>query len=232
MTRNRPIECQLTMNQIERYMGGHPVSDETMQALEEHLAECELCRRTVESQRNQLESPEPEVPTHAVVEIPEPVVAKPTSLANRVVTMIPGQVRTVTLSITLVVVLTGMSAIARNPSSVFGPKLADDPKKVVASDVERAKPAPKPQTKPVSLPKVTPAPKPAVTETPKATPKKTPALAPIPKKTVRPITTRRVKRTVRSKPAPQPRVRPKATPKPAPPSSGIRVYDAQGNLIR
>lgn len=232
MTRNRPIECQLTMNQIDRYMSGQPVSDETLRALEEHLAECDLCRRTVEAQRNELASPEPEVPTHAVVEIPEPAVTKPTSLANRLVELIPGQIRTVTLSITLVAVLMGMSAIARNPSSVFGPKLVEDNPTIVASDVERATPETKPQTNPVSQPKAAPAPKPAAPVTLQTTPKKTPALAPTPQKSVRPETKRRSTRPVRSKSTSSPRVRPKATPKPTSSGSGIRVYDAQGNLVR
>ncbi len=89
------LECQLAMAQLRRYLTGAALSDDALEALEQHLAECRDCQLEVAEKRQELAvknatvqpvhvatqsyAPQATIPTQAVVAIPDntQVKAKP-----------------------------------------------------------------------------------------------------------------------------------------------------------
>ncbi len=135
------IECQIVQAQLGRYLSGESFSHEAMRQLEDHIADCQICRQEVAVRRASLQSllgpstPEagrPEaligalresqaastktIPTHAVVEqvVPESVSLSPKRFSKPAM-----------FGSALAVVLIAMSYIGRNPTSIFGGRAAE-----------------------------------------------------------------------------------------------------------
>ena len=218
------LECQLAMAQLKRYLGGSKLSEEALEALEAHLVECPQCQMAVQLQQQKPSDTPKTTLTHAVVETPAPTPAPELTPEKPRFTMPKigwrGNGKTLTLSVSLAAVLITMSALASDPTKLFGERMLKPGQKLPAGKIST--PA---------------ADKPVVKAPPKAVepaPKEPPAPA-----VVEPDQTPKVRPTARrtpARPARQPKpvarqVTPKPKPKPA--SSGaIAVYDENGRLVR
>lgn len=149
------FECQLAKAQLARYLKGGAISDEALEALEAHLAECEDCQVEILKHRAEAAAQRPAqtAPQQAVVKSrpDEPPAQEPESetsskrskfnlrdaLLSKIQTL-PTNVRPIVLSSALALVLVLMSWIANDPTKVFGPRASADPKKVVASGVVKS----------------------------------------------------------------------------------------------
>lgn len=243
------LECKLAQVQLQRYLEGGPMSPEAVRALEEHLTSCPSCRATLAAETpSPKPAPIPETPvTHAVVETPAPTAEAPkTPWIRALVDRIPGRFRTLTLSIALAACLVAMSTFAKDPTQLLGPRASALPEKVVASEVvenpklhsaielERKALTESPAAKAAAA-------QPAASKPPAATPTPPkPESAPVKPTANKPAAVTPKARSVR-RPAPRrvastPRRAPQrraTAPAPAPRrSSGIAVYDANGNRIR
>lgn len=123
------LECQLAMAQFKRYSAGAKLSDEALEALESHLVDCPDCQKAVQALR-----PAPAASSHAVVETPAPTPARPEAptSAHQAPKASPfaiaqlkkasgqGNAKTLVLSISLGIVLVAMSALANDPTKLFG----------------------------------------------------------------------------------------------------------------
>ncbi len=217
------LECQLAMAQLKRYLGGSKLSEEALEALEAHLVECPQCQMAVQLQQQKPSDTPKTTLTHAVVESPAPTPA-PDLTADKPRFTMPkiawrGNGKTLTLSVSLAAVLITMSALASDPTRLFGERMLKPGQTLPAGKI----------TPPVSKPVVKTPPK-AVEPAPKEVP--APAVVePAPTPKIRPSARRTPARPARTtKPAAR-----KATPKPAaePASNGaIAVYDENGRLVR
>lgn len=128
----KDIECQLALMQLKRYLGGGALSDDSLRSLQSHLKECESCKQALQS--GQLNANPSPAPTHAVVNSkpskadPAPATPKDAMMQPAIkglaglMDKIPGNAKTLVLSIGLAGTLIGMSMIAKNPTSMFGPR--------------------------------------------------------------------------------------------------------------
>lgn len=149
------FECQLAKAQLARYLKGGAISDEALEALEAHLAECEDCQVEILKHRAEAaaQAPAPTAPQQAVVETKPQEPAAQESDAESItkrskfnlrdallakIQNLPTNVRPIVLSTALALVLVLMSWIANDPTKVFGPRASADPKKVVASGVVKS----------------------------------------------------------------------------------------------
>jgi hypothetical protein len=137
------IECQLVQAQLGRYLSGEAFSNEALSQLEDHIANCEICRQEVSVRRATLQSllgptfenaSRPDaligalneshapskmtVPTEAVV---EQVVPDRTSHSPKTFN------KPMMYGTALAVVLIAMTYIGRNPTSIFGERVSDVP---------------------------------------------------------------------------------------------------------
>lgn len=224
------LECQLAMAQLKRFLGGAKLSDEALEALESHLVECAQCQLAVQMQRQQAAEGPKTTLTHAVVETPAPTTTTPetavepkTQKVDLSKFSLKGNAKTLTLSIALGLVLVTMSALANDPTKLFGERMLKPGQRLPAS-TPAAKTPPAPNQTPV-----------AVATTPIETPSAMKADPPAPVlKRVKPpvrkaIRSSKPKRTVRAA-RPTPTSRPKPAPKPAA-QPGIRVYDESGKSV-
>ncbi len=222
------LECQLAMAQLKRYLGGSKLSEEALEALEAHLVECPQCQMAVQLQQQKPSDTPKTTLTHAVVESPAPTPASELSAEKPRFTMPKmawrGNGKTLTLSVSLAAVLITMSALASDPTRLFGERMLKPGQKLPAGKI----------TPPLSKPVLnTPA------KAMEPTPKKTPETAAIEPAVIEPAPTPKVRPTARRTPArPARQTKPVARqvtpkPKPKPVSSGaIAVYDESGRLVR
>jgi hypothetical protein len=179
----KDIECQLAIMQLKRYLGGGALSDDSLRSLQSHLKECESCKQAL--QTGQLNANPSPAPTQAVVDSkpskadPAPATPKDAMMQPAIkglaglMDKIPGNAKTLVLSIGLAGTLIGMSMIAKNPTSMFGPRANEvlpastaKPTAVASSVAEKEQEA-KPETEMASaaIPeKETPAPTKAETK--------------------------------------------------------------------
>lgn len=131
----KDIECQLALMQLRRYLGGGALSDDSLRSLQSHLKECESCKQALQS--GQLNTNPSSTPSHAVVNSkpskadPAPATPKDAMMQPAIkglaglMDKIPGNAKTLVLSIGLAGTLIGMSMIAKNPTSMFGAKASE-----------------------------------------------------------------------------------------------------------
>lgn len=121
------LECELARVQMKRYLGGEELPPELMSGLETHVKSCKSCKQHLDEQRlklaNQLAGTKaPPLWERLKEKLPKPepkdpnVFAPPSPLHGAL------NPKTLVLSCCLAVVLFAMSAVAKNPSMVFGPK--------------------------------------------------------------------------------------------------------------
>ena len=264
----KDLECQLAQSQLTRYLRGAPLSAEALEALEAHISECEHCRSEVAAKRSVLA--EEAAPTHVVAHQPvqEAPAAAPqvealpeeapqlpikSAVVLKLLEKLPSNARPIVLSTALALLLITMSAVAKDPTKVFGERLASNNKSVLSGKVERKDPPSAvdiehkrftenvkdsaPTAKPAAQPRPTPVQPKAVVAAPA---KPAPRVAPRVAKSVSPrrsVASTRTHRPVRKAAPVQTRraVTRRPAPKPAAKaptrSSGIVVYDENGNRI-
>jgi DNA polymerase III gamma/tau subunit len=121
------LECELARVQMKRYLGGEELPPELMSGLETHVKSCKSCKQHLDDQRlklaNQLAGAKaPSLWNRLQEKLPKPepkdpnVFAPPSPLHGAL------NPKTLVLSCCLAVVLFAMSAVAKNPSMIFGPK--------------------------------------------------------------------------------------------------------------
>ena len=231
----KDIECQLAIMQLKRYLGGGALSDDSLRSLQSHLKECESCKQAL--QTGQLNANPSPAPTQAVVDSkpskadPAPATPKDAMMQPAIkgladlMDKIPGNAKTLVLSIGLAGTLIGMSMIAKNPTSMFGPRANEvlpantaNPTAVASAVAEKEQEEAKPESEMASaaIPKEeTPAPTKSETKPePKAEAKPEVAKEPEPKpETITPenIVDAPPSATVTEDPKPEPE-KPKAAP--------------------
>lgn len=156
MQATKNFVCQLVEAQMSRYLAGHPLSDEALAQLDQHIASCPECKAVLEAKKAEILGV-PAAPTlkpgatiqHALVDAPaamavgSAVAPKPhhrrdAGTANaKPRTKWAVQWKPLALSVALAVVMVAMSLVAQNPTSVLGPKAS-------TKLPEAAKPAPVP----------------------------------------------------------------------------------------
>lgn len=181
MQATKNFVCQLVEAQMTRYLAGHPLSDEALAQLDQHIASCPECKAVLEAKKDAiLGVPAAPTPTakpgakiqHALVDAPAAMAvaaAKPKphhrrdgGTANtKPRTKWAVQWKPLALSVALAVVMVAMSLVAQNPTSVLGPK-------ALSKLPEAAKPAPVPvpaaTEPPVAEGPIEPAPEPGSPE--------------------------------------------------------------------
>ncbi|MFN8220209.1 MAG: zf-HC2 domain-containing protein [Fimbriimonadales bacterium] len=240
----KSLECKLAQGQISRYLTGDRLSPEALVDLEAHVAECDDCREIIAERRRTLEKVV--ASARAVVEVPDSEEEAPEEAASAPAKTAKPSVRAklldqigkggknnakpLILSSALAVVLVAMSYVAKDPTRLFGTKLASSAAlPSAAATPTQVKPEPTKTTTPVSNP-TPPISQPDDKSTPSNISEPTPkpvesqpapqAAAPEPKvevKTSRPKAMRRPAATNK----------PPVHPKPA----GIRVYDESGTPL-
>lgn len=188
MQATKNFVCQLVEAQMTRYLAGHPLSDEALAQLDQHIAACPECKAVLEAKKAEILGV-PAAPTsppkpgakiqHAVVNVSSMAAAvgdapKPNNrrdgrttggttggTAAKPKTKWAVQWKPLALSVALAVVMVAMSLVAQNPTSVLGPKAS-------SKLPEAAKPAPVPvpvATEPLAVEgPVEPAPEPGTPE--------------------------------------------------------------------
>lgn len=179
MQATKNFVCQLVEAQMTRYLAGHPLSDEALAQLDQHIASCPECKAVLEAKKDAILGV-PAAPTHppkpgakiqhALVDAPAAMAAAaPKPNNRRAGTTSTAKPRTkwavqwkpLALSVALAVVMVAMSLVAQNPTSVLGPKASN-------KLPEAAKPAPVPvpaaTEQPVAEGPIEPAPEPGSPE--------------------------------------------------------------------
>jgi len=166
------IECQIVQAQLGRYLSGEAFSNEALSQLENHIADCTICRQEVAVRRATLQAllgpatpnaGRPEaligalresqaastktIPTHALVEqsVKEqmaPESVSPSPTSKRLS-------KPLIYGSALALVLVAMSYIGNNPTSVFGDRAAtssrtETPVSTITNPVVEPAPAPTP----------------------------------------------------------------------------------------
>lgn len=241
----KSLECKLAQGQISRYLTGDRLSPEALVDLEAHVSECDDCREIIAERRRTLEKVV--ASARAVVEVPDSEEEAPEEAASAPAKTAKPSVRAklldqigkggknnakpLILSSALAVVLVAMSYVAKDPTRLFGTKLASS----VALPSAAATPTPvKPEPTKTTTPVSNPTP-PISQPDEKSTPSN------ISEPTPKPIESQPASQAA----APEPKVevktsRPKAMRRPAatkkqPPvhakPAGIRVYDESGTPL-
>lgn len=155
MQATKNFVCQLVEAQMTRYLAGHPLSDEALAQLDQHIASCPECKAVLEAKKDAILGV-PAAPTppakpgakiqHALVDAPAAMATAAPKRPNRPEgsttaakprTKWAVQWKPLALSVALAVVMVAMSLVAQNPTSVLGPKAS-------SKLPEAAKPAPVP----------------------------------------------------------------------------------------
>lgn len=182
MQATKNFVCQLVEAQMTRYLAGHPLSDEALAQLDQHIASCPECKAVLEAKKAEIlgvpaapmHPPKPGAKIqHALVDAPAAmavaaaVAPKPhhrrdAGTANaKPRTKWAVQWKPLALSVALAVVMVAMSLVAQNPTSVLGPKAS-------SKLPEAAKPAPVPvpaaTEQPIAEGPIEPAPEPGSPE--------------------------------------------------------------------
>lgn len=135
------LECELAQVQMKRYLGGEELPAQLMQSLEHHIKSCPGCKAALDEQRMKLASKlagekasKPNLLDSLKAKLPKPLPKKPQADVFKAPNpwLATFNTKTVFLSIALAVVLFAMSAIAKDPSKLLGPKL----KPAMASDIK------------------------------------------------------------------------------------------------
>ncbi len=141
------VECHISRSLINRRLGGEELAEDIQSDLEHHLKVCAACQKFVDEKRLELadrirsRASLADVPADPVAALNLPseklgaLYGSPKSPAGH-------RARTIIFSTLLAAVLFGMSAIAKDPGMIFGPKAAGDAK------AAEAKPAPADQAPP------------------------------------------------------------------------------------
>ena len=135
------LECELAQVQMKRYLGGEELPAQLMQSLELHIKSCPGCKAALDEQRMKLASKlagekasKPNLLDSLKAKLPKPLPKKPQADVFKAPNpwLATFNTKTVFLSVALAVVLFAMSAIAKDPSKLLGPKL----KPAMASDIK------------------------------------------------------------------------------------------------
>jgi hypothetical protein len=144
------VECHISRSLINRRLSGEELADDLQSDLESHLKVCTACQKFVDEKRLELaDRIKSRTSAAAMVadEAPEAALNLPNeklgALYGKPKTPAGHRVRTVVFSTLLAAVLFGMSAVAKDPGSLFGPKAsakaaAEEPKEEKKDDTHAA----------------------------------------------------------------------------------------------
>jgi hypothetical protein len=118
---NPSLECELARVQMKRYLGGEELPPQLMEELEQHVHACASCSHYLDAQRLKLAAKLSGGKPKQVKEPKAPTGPKDTDVFTK-----PKQVwltpKTMGLAAALALVLFAMSAVAKDPTLLFGPK--------------------------------------------------------------------------------------------------------------
>lgn len=118
---NPSLECELTRVQMKRYLGGEELPEPLMEELEQHVHACASCRHYLDTQKLKLASKLSGAKAEKVKAPVEPKGPKDSDVFHE-----PKQKlftpKTLGLAAALALVLFAMSAVAKDPTIMFGRK--------------------------------------------------------------------------------------------------------------
>lgn len=118
---NPSLECELTRVQMKRYLGGEELPEPLMEELEQHVHACASCRHYLDTQKLKLAAKLSGAKAEKVKSPVEPKGPKDSDVFHE-----PKQKlftpKTLGLAAALALVLFAMSAVAKDPTIVFGRK--------------------------------------------------------------------------------------------------------------
>lgn len=126
---NPSLECELARALMGRYLAGEEISAEPMRQLETHVKACAGCRAHLDEKRLELANglsglkPKKAAPWAKWTAAKQPKEVDGAKVFTKPQTS-PLNVKTLSLSIGLAFVLFAMSAVAKDPTTLFGPKAA------------------------------------------------------------------------------------------------------------
>lgn len=134
------VECHISRSLINRRLSGEELADDLQSDLESHLKVCTACQKFVDEKRLEL-ADRIKAGSSAAAAVADAAPEAALNLPNEKLGALYGKpktpaghrVRTVVFSTLLAAVLFGMSAVAKDPGSLFGPKAsakaaAEEPK--------------------------------------------------------------------------------------------------------
>lgn len=120
---NPSLECELARVQMKRYLGGEELPPKLMEELEQHVRACSSCSHYLDSQKLKLAAKLSGAKQEKVKAVPAPKGPKDSEVFTK-----PKQAwltpKTLGLAAALALVLFAMSAVAKDPTLLFGPKAA------------------------------------------------------------------------------------------------------------
>lgn len=118
---NPSLECELTRVQMKRYLAGEELPEPLMEELEQHVHVCASCRHYLDTQKLKLAAKLSGAKAEKVKAPVEPKGPKDSDVfhAPKQKLFTP---KTLGLAAALALVLFAMSAVAKDPTIIFGPK--------------------------------------------------------------------------------------------------------------
>ncbi len=118
---NPSLECELARVQMKRYLGGEELPPKLMEELEQHVRACSSCSHYLDTQKLKLAAKLSGSKQESVKAAPAPKGPKDSDVFTK-----PRQAwltpKTLGLAAALALVLFAMSAVAKDPTILFGPK--------------------------------------------------------------------------------------------------------------
>jgi hypothetical protein len=154
------VECHISRSLINRRLSGEELADDLQSDLESHLKVCTACQKFVDEKRLELaDRIKSRTSAAAAVanEAPEAALNLPSEKLGKLYgnpkTPAGHRARTIVFSTMLAAVLFGMSAVAKDPGSLFGPKAsakaaAEEPKEEKKDDAAPVTEEAPPEVKP------------------------------------------------------------------------------------
>lgn len=141
------LECQLARAQLKRYLGGEELPDDLMRGLDTHVKACPGCKQHLDSQRLKLandlagikEPKQPPIWTQWLDKL-KPKKDPHAVFASHQPTPAMRNAKTLGLSVALAAVLFAMSAIAKDPTGLMGPRAKASLPPAEAKAADEAKP--------------------------------------------------------------------------------------------
>lgn len=142
---NPSLECELARVQMKRYLGGEELPPKLMEELEQHVRACASCSHYLDSQKLKLAAKLSGAKQEKVKPAPVPVGPKDSAVFTK-----PKQAwltpKTLGLAAALALVLFAMSAVAKDPTLLFGPK-ASTVRPLASSSSQEGEEEPSPHVK-------------------------------------------------------------------------------------